>query len=252
MLNESIYRSPNWLKKFADFEIHTGEDIKGDTSKSRIIKRSNKRFKDVNPSDFAKFYTKIIDLNLTRLDVERKFDYIKNKHKLDESFWKKFDIWADFKEVYPYTNLIINDDLTVDIIGSTTPIVRNGKLPPMKIKSSGNFLIRDEIKSLEYSPEIIEGSFFVENNSLVNLIGSPRIVTGHFSLSDGNLKSLEGGPDEVYTYSVKNNKITSFKGCPRSGHYFNFENNLIWNLEYMPSVNLITLRGNPVQIIWKM
>jgi hypothetical protein len=32
MVNEGIYRSPKWLRNFLDYEISTGEDIKGDPS----------------------------------------------------------------------------------------------------------------------------------------------------------------------------------------------------------------------------
>jgi hypothetical protein len=34
-LSESVYRSPKWLQKFADFEFRTGEDIKGDPSEKQ-------------------------------------------------------------------------------------------------------------------------------------------------------------------------------------------------------------------------
>lgn len=34
-LNEAKYRSPKWLRNFVDYEINTGEDIKGEPSKKR-------------------------------------------------------------------------------------------------------------------------------------------------------------------------------------------------------------------------
>ncbi len=34
-MNEGVYRSPKWLRKFIDYELHTGEDIKGKVSKKR-------------------------------------------------------------------------------------------------------------------------------------------------------------------------------------------------------------------------
>lgn len=53
MLNESVYRSPKWLKKFLDFEVHTGEDIKDKVSKRELrrieqekIKAAEKEAKD--------------------------------------------------------------------------------------------------------------------------------------------------------------------------------------------------------------
>jgi hypothetical protein len=41
-LSEAVYRSPKWLQRFADFELRTGEDIKGEPSekqKERIRKQ---------------------------------------------------------------------------------------------------------------------------------------------------------------------------------------------------------------------
>ena len=44
-MNESVYRTPKWMRGFADFEINTGEDIKGKPSKrrQRKIDKENKR-----------------------------------------------------------------------------------------------------------------------------------------------------------------------------------------------------------------
>ena len=36
MLNEGVYRSPKWLRKFMDFEVSTGDDIKGKKSKKIV------------------------------------------------------------------------------------------------------------------------------------------------------------------------------------------------------------------------
>ncbi len=38
MINEAKYRSPKWLRNFVDYEINTGEDIKGEPSKRRAAK----------------------------------------------------------------------------------------------------------------------------------------------------------------------------------------------------------------------
>jgi hypothetical protein len=34
-LSETVYRSPKWLQKYADFEFRTGEDIKGEPSEKQ-------------------------------------------------------------------------------------------------------------------------------------------------------------------------------------------------------------------------
>lgn len=251
MLNEAIYRSPNWLKRFADFEIHTGEDIKGEPSKGAIIKKFNKRLKECNMAKLKKFYVKIIDKTSSEDDFDKNLGYIKNKYKLDKTFWPKFDIYMDLERYYPYTDFSIDDDLLVDIIGYARPVIKNGKLPPIEINSMDSaFFIREELTSLKYSPKNVY-SIFVEKNSLVDLSYSPRIVTNIFDVGNGKLKSLEGGPTQARSYSVHNNKITSFKGCPRTGEFFRFDNNLIWNLEYIPDVAYLSLKDNPVYPIWR-
>lgn len=45
MINEGVFRSPKWLRNFLDFEVNTGDDIKGEPSK-RSIAREEKRQKE--------------------------------------------------------------------------------------------------------------------------------------------------------------------------------------------------------------
>lgn len=42
-LNEAKYRSPEWLRNFVDFEVNTGEDIKGEPSKKRAAELEKKK-----------------------------------------------------------------------------------------------------------------------------------------------------------------------------------------------------------------
>lgn len=42
-MNESIYRSPKWLRNFLDFEISTGKDIKGEPSKKQVEKEQKEK-----------------------------------------------------------------------------------------------------------------------------------------------------------------------------------------------------------------
>lgn len=53
-LSESVYRSPKWLQKFADFEFRTGEDIKGEPSekqKEKIRKQEEEERKEKEKRD---------------------------------------------------------------------------------------------------------------------------------------------------------------------------------------------------------
>lgn len=43
MINEGVYRSPKWLRNIFDFEVSTGEDIKGKPSKRRLAKQEKER-----------------------------------------------------------------------------------------------------------------------------------------------------------------------------------------------------------------
>jgi len=42
-LNEAKFRSPKWLRNFVDFEVNTGEDIKGEPSKRKAAKLEKER-----------------------------------------------------------------------------------------------------------------------------------------------------------------------------------------------------------------
>lgn len=43
MINEGIFRSPKWLRNFLDFEVNTGDDIKGEPSKRAIVKEEKRK-----------------------------------------------------------------------------------------------------------------------------------------------------------------------------------------------------------------
>jgi hypothetical protein len=67
-------------------------------------------------------------------------------------------------------------------------------------KAEKNFSIwGNKLKSLDGSPEIVEGDFDAENNSLKNLIGGPKKVGGDYKIGTfkSDLESLEGAPEEV-------------------------------------------------------
>jgi hypothetical protein len=50
-LNEAVYRSPKWLRNFVDYEINTGEDIKGEPSKKRQAKIDAERKRQEEEAD---------------------------------------------------------------------------------------------------------------------------------------------------------------------------------------------------------
>lgn len=50
-LNESVIRSPKWLRNFIDYEINTGEDIKGEPSKRRAAELEKERKKILDDAE---------------------------------------------------------------------------------------------------------------------------------------------------------------------------------------------------------
>jgi len=56
MINEGVYRSPKWLRNFLDFEVHTGEDIKGKVSKADVRREWERRWNSMDRDKFEKFY----------------------------------------------------------------------------------------------------------------------------------------------------------------------------------------------------
>lgn len=60
-INEKgVYRSPKWLRNFIDYEVHTGEDIKGKVSKRELKERREKEWNsfwsNIDTSEFRDFY----------------------------------------------------------------------------------------------------------------------------------------------------------------------------------------------------
>ena len=92
MINESVYRSPKWLRNFVDFEVNTGDDIKGEPSKKAILKAWDQRWEDVDRATFNYFYKENYDRNayyLTSTELEK----IRKSLRGDMSVWDKFDKW---------------------------------------------------------------------------------------------------------------------------------------------------------------
>jgi hypothetical protein len=94
-VNEAVYKSPKWLKKYFDFEVHTGEDIKGKISKKEIRNEWGKKWKEIDTTKFIEFYREVIDKNVYKSDLPK----IKNKWVGDFELWEKYDIWLSKKKV---------------------------------------------------------------------------------------------------------------------------------------------------------
>lgn len=94
MLNEAVFRSPKWMRNFLDFEVSTGQDIKGEPSKRRLLKEWDKRWKECNQSDFKEFYyTQIKGERWAPYITSEKFEEIRKELRGDMSIWEKYDKW---------------------------------------------------------------------------------------------------------------------------------------------------------------
>lgn len=111
-MNEGVYRSPKWLRKFLDYEIHTGEDIKGKVSKrelrarekaeaDRIKREWDNRWNNMDKEDFKEFYKE-------EFPSEVKYQYndyiyssdlekIRSKWQNNPEIWVRFDKWVEKK-----------------------------------------------------------------------------------------------------------------------------------------------------------
>jgi len=108
MLNEGVYRSPKWLRKFMDFEVSTGDDIKGKKSKRSIridkenkekelLKKWDKRWYNINEEEFKEFFREEYKVDTLRYHSGyiSNSDLIKIKDRYRGNFelWEKFDKW---------------------------------------------------------------------------------------------------------------------------------------------------------------
>jgi hypothetical protein len=92
-MNEAVYRSPSWLKKYLDFEINTGEDISGKSSEREIRKKWEKRWREIDEDELKDFYKDVFSKHIYRSDLsEIKSEWIGNFE-----FWSKYDAWLKEK-----------------------------------------------------------------------------------------------------------------------------------------------------------
>lgn len=97
-LNESVYRSPKWLQKFADFELRTGKDIKGGPSEKEkeIIRKKQEEENRVRQERENQY----------RRERER---YESEKRIREEDQRKRNDQQRLDKELNDLFNLLMND-----------------------------------------------------------------------------------------------------------------------------------------------
>lgn len=96
---------------------------------------------------------------------------------------------------------------------------------------TGNFYCaKNNLTSLEGSPQKVGKSFICSYNKLTSLKGAPQTVGRSFICHDNNLTNLEGAPQTVgYNFDCSGNNLTSLKGAPQKvpeNFVFNFNDSL--------------------------
>lgn len=93
-INEKgVYRSPKWLRNFIDYEVHTGEDIKGKVSKRELKERRNRewdsKWSNIDIDDFKSFYEKF----------HKNYFYSREMEGLARADWdNNIDIFGEFEK----------------------------------------------------------------------------------------------------------------------------------------------------------
>lgn len=157
---------------------------------------------------------------------------LENTKEKIEKWIKNYCVKKSIKKI------IINDDLTVDIVGDINFRSRNIYTIPFQFnevsgffdcsrnsleslqgcpKKVGGYFCCDEnnLVNLEFSPIGVLGNYYCRDNQLISLKGCPKTMNKHFSCSQNEIVSLEHGPENVHgVFECSFNKLTSLKGMP--------------------------------------
>lgn len=90
-MNESVIRSPKWLRNFLDFEINTGEDIKGEPSKKMKKKLEEERLRQEKELEEKRIKEEQENQKRQEKERLRKEKEEQEKKERDEKRGKEFD-----------------------------------------------------------------------------------------------------------------------------------------------------------------
>lgn len=106
MLNEAVFRSPKWLRKFMDFEVSTGDDISDKAEKKEAEKKRlaawDKAWREADEDEFKEFfnekYKDYVRVKLNGYILNSDLSKIKNSFRGNMSIWTEFENWKKEKE----------------------------------------------------------------------------------------------------------------------------------------------------------
>lgn len=131
----------------------------------------------------------------------------------------------------------VNNDLSVDVNGNVDISKRKLSRIPIKFNSvRGHFFCHfNNLKSLENSPEIVEGGFNCSENQLTSLKYGPKEVYS-FDCSRNLLKDLKFSPKKVKgIFDCSQNQLRTLEGAPRQVKAFDCSHNYLKNLDFLPN-----------------
>ena len=148
---------------------------------------------------------------------------------------EEIEAWLEKYEVEDYE---IHDDLTVSLNRILDLFSVNIHSIPIKFKSAKSIEVSEnQLTSLDWAPEVVDGDFECNNNQINSLEGGPKEVKGSFDCEQNNLTSLEGGPQKVGgDYNCSNNDLGNLKGiADEIGDDLVSMNCNLTSLEFLPS-----------------
>lgn len=151
---------------------------------------------------------------------------------------KEIITWLRQMDVQDYR---INEDLTVDVIGSTFLDRKNLTYFPVQFGTiGGNFYCQfNQLTSLEGAPHTVYGMFNCIGNQLTTLEFSPTKVNGDFRCSDNPLSSLEYATPEVKeNFECLNCPLVSTFGLEKINIGKNFIHG--WNMDTFDKISSIS------------
>lgn len=172
-MNEGVYRSPKWLRNFVDFELHTGEDIKGKVSKKELkqkaererqlnIDRWLKRWNEMDEIKFKEFYQKEFSVSyITSYDMRD----IQQKWLGNFNLWERYDAWL-LQEKKKKED---SDRITQELDGIFDRILREYR----------NYPYRDKYTTPTNNKGETEATYRFENGDIFKMVGNKIFYGGY-------------------------------------------------------------------------
>lgn len=160
-----------------------------------------------------------------------------------------------------YPRFTINSDGSVDVEGHYNFDYNNLTKLPIKfgVVNGTLRLGRNHLTTLEGCPHLVTEEFSIVRNPIKSLAFSPKIVQGSFFAAETLITDLQGGPEFVGELSIEDNDhLTSLVGLPKEieKHINISRSRRIWDFGPIRDCNLgdglIVDRSDPVQSFMKL